>query len=104
MRNAFLLKLRPGCAEEYRRRHAAIWPDMLRALRNAGVANYTIWLDSRSGTLFAQRIVAAPERLDALRRDPVFQRWQESMAELLDPDPDGCGPVTVPLEELFHLD
>ena len=100
MRNAFLLKLRPGCAEEYRRRHAAIWPDMLRALRNAGVADYTIWLDTRSGTHYA-----APRwGPRARRRDPVFQRWQESMAELLEPDPDGCGPSTVPLEELFHLD
>ena len=41
MRNGFLLKLRPGCAGEYRVRHAAIQADVLRALRNAGVTDYT---------------------------------------------------------------
>lgn len=104
MRNGFLLKLRPGCAGEYRARHADIRPEMLRALRNAGVADYTIWLDSRSGMLFAQRSIDSSERLEELRRAPVFQRWQAHMADLLEQNPDGSGPVSVPLVELFHME
>lgn len=104
MQNGFLMKLRPGCAGEYRTRHSAIWPEILRALRDAGVADYTIWLDPQSNTLFAQRRIDTPERLDDLRRNPAFRRWQEYMADLLEQNPDGSGPVSVPLEELFHME
>ena len=37
-RVAFTMKLLPGAEAEYRRRHAAVWPEMLDALRAAGVA------------------------------------------------------------------
>ena len=104
MRNGFLLKLRPGCAEEYRVRHAAIQADVLRALRNAGVTDYTIWLDSHSGLLFALRRIDTRERLAGLRQDPAFRRWQEHMADLLEQEPDGGGPVSIPLQELFHME
>lgn len=104
MRNGFLLKLRPGCSGEYRARHADIRPEMLRALRNAGVADYTIWLDSRSGLLFAQRRIDTPERLGSLRHDPAFRRWQEHMADLLEQEPDGSGPISIPLKEVFHME
>lgn len=98
------MKLRPGCAEEYRKRHAVIWPELLRSLYGASVSDYTIWLDSESGTLFAQRRIESPERLRCLREDPVFRRWQEFMADLLEQNPDGSGPIWCPLQEVFHMD
>ena len=98
------MKLRPGCADEYRRRHAAIWPELLRSLREAGISDYTIWLEPESGTLFARRRMESPEQLKRLREDPVFRRWQEFMADLLEQNPDGSGPVWRSLQELFHMD
>ena len=77
---------------------------MLRALRNAGVTDYTIWLDSHSGLLFAQRRIDTRERLAGLRQDTAFRRWQEHMADLLEQEPDGGGPVSIPLQELFHME
>jgi len=43
-RVAFAMKLLPGAKAEYRRRHAAVWPEMLDALRAAGARNYSIYL------------------------------------------------------------
>ena len=104
MRTAFHMKLRPGCADEYRKRHAAIWPELLRNLREAGISDYTIWLEPESGMLFAQRRMESPDRVCALREDPVFRRWQEFMEDLLEQNPGGSGPLWSTLQEVFHMD
>jgi len=43
-RVCFLLKVRAERLEEYRRRHSAVWPDMLAALRESGWHNYSLFL------------------------------------------------------------
>jgi L-rhamnose mutarotase len=43
-RICFLLRIRPERAQEYRRRHAAVSPEMLEALRETGWRNYSIFL------------------------------------------------------------
>src|SRR6476659_10797873 len=43
-RVGFTVRLLPGQEAEYRRRHAAVWPEMLDALRAAGASNYSIFL------------------------------------------------------------
>ena len=40
---AWKASLKEGCLEEYVRRHNEIWPEMLKLLKDAGIANYTIW-------------------------------------------------------------
>ena len=98
------MKLRPGGAEEYRKRHAAIWPELLRSLRATGVSDYTIWLDPETETLFAQRQIESPQQLSSLPDDPVFRRWQEFMEDLLEQEPDGSGPAVSILQEIFHME
>ena len=44
-RFAFAMKLRPGFEAEYKRRHDEIWPELARELRDAGVSDYSIYLD-----------------------------------------------------------
>jgi L-rhamnose mutarotase len=44
-RVCFLLKVRPALREEYRKRHQAVWPDMLEALKQTGWNNYSLFLD-----------------------------------------------------------
>ena len=43
-RIGFVMRLLPGAEDEYRRRHAAVWPEMLAELKSAGAANYSIFL------------------------------------------------------------
>ncbi len=42
IRHAFTMRLKPGCADEYKRRHDAIWPELAEALGKAGVSDYSI--------------------------------------------------------------
>jgi L-rhamnose mutarotase len=52
-RYAFKMFLNPGCAAEHRRRHDVIWPELVRLLTEAGVANYSIHFDQETSNLFA---------------------------------------------------
>ncbi len=53
IRNAFVMKLKPGFEAEYKKRHDAIWPELSRELKRAGISDYSIFLDQRTLTLFA---------------------------------------------------
>jgi L-rhamnose mutarotase len=102
-RIGFTMRLRPGQELEYRRRHAAVWPAMLDALRAAGARNYSIFL--RGDDLFAYLEV---EDFTAFRASmaatEVNDRWQAEMAALIDPLTDPATGFHQRLEEIFHLD
>ena len=52
-RAAFTMKLRPGFEAEYQKRHDAIWPELVKELEDAGVSDYSIYLDLKTLVLFA---------------------------------------------------
>ena len=102
-RVGFTMRLLPGQEAEYRRRHAAVWPEMLDLLRAAGCRNYSIFI--RGSDLFAYLEV---DDFDAFRSttaaSPVNARWQAEMADLIDPLTDPATGFHERLEEIFHLD
>ena len=40
---AWVLEVRPGYEEEYKKRHDEIWPEMVQMLKEAGLRNYNIF-------------------------------------------------------------
>jgi len=102
MRVAFVMQLHAGCEEEYRRRHAAIWPELVALLRETGIRDYSIFLEEKSLKLFAILQIDDPARLDSLASQPVMRRWWEYMKDMMDTHADGS-PVVVPLNEMFFL-
>jgi L-rhamnose mutarotase len=103
MRKAFKMKLKPGYAEEYQRRHDELWPELARALAEAGVYDYSIYLDEETLTLFAFQKLTGNHTSDQLPQHPVVQQWWKYMADIMETNPDHS-PVSVPLREVFHLD
>ena len=101
-RYAFKMFLNPGCAEEYPRRHDAIWPELAGLLTEAGISNYSIHLDSDTSILFAYLERGEGHRMDALPDHPVMRRWWDHMRDIMRTHPDGA-PVAIPLTEMFHL-
>lgn len=99
---AFRMVLHPGKAEEYRRRHDAIWPELAAALREAGVLDYRIFLDPETNHLFAVRTCRTDHTLDALRSQPVMRRWWLMMADIMETHAD-ASPAEVALPEMFRL-
>ncbi len=99
---AFRMVLKPGFVEEYRRRHDAIWPELVTLLRAAGVRDYSIHLDRETRHLFAVLWRPADHGMGALRDQPVMRRWWDMMADIMEVQADN-EPLAVPLETLFHL-
>ena len=100
-RSAFVLRVRPDRIDEYVEAHRNVWPEMLAALREAGIGNYTIFRHGNEvfGYLESDDLAAAAAYLEA---QEVNARWQDAMAELLEERvPDGGAPA---LEEIFRLD
>ena len=102
-RVGFTMRLLPGQEAEYRRRHAAVWPEMLAALKAAGCRDYSIFI--RGDDLFAYLVVVDFAAFRAsMAASPVDARWQAEMAALIDPLIDPATGFHQRLEEVFHLD
>ena len=102
-RVGFTMRLLPGQEAEYRRRHADVWPEMLDALKAAGVRDYSIFLHGID--LFAYLEVDDFDRFrERMAATEVNDRWQADMAELIDPLTDPATGFHQRLEEIFHLD
>ncbi|RRB02404.1 L-rhamnose mutarotase [Larkinella rosea] len=100
---AFTMKLKPGLEAEYQRRHDEIWPELSQALTEAGIRDYSIFLDRASGTLFGVQKRVENHTADQLPTLPVMKRWWAYMADLMDTNPDHS-PVVITLERVFHMD
>ena len=102
-RLAFRMRLKKGAASEYRRRHDQIWPELVQLLREAGISDYSIFLDAESDTLFAFQRVSGGGGSQNLGRNPVVRRWWDYMADLMEVNDDNS-PVSACLTEVFRLD
>jgi L-rhamnose mutarotase len=102
-RVCFLARVKPERMDEYRERHARVWPEMRAALRAAGWGNYSVFLADDGllvGYLETEDYAAA---LAAMAATDVNARWQAEMAGYFvsDGPPDqSFARVT----EIFHLD
>ncbi|MFJ9817641.1 L-rhamnose mutarotase [Streptomyces sp. NPDC101151] len=100
----FLLKVRADRLDEYRERHAAVWPEMLDALRATGWHKYSLFLREDGlvvGCLETEDFAAARAGMEATGVNP---RRQAEMAPLFE-SPDGTRPdeAMKPLTEVFDL-
>jgi L-rhamnose mutarotase len=105
-RVGFLLKVRPDKLQEYKAHHAAVWPEMLNALRRTGWHNYSIFT-REDGLLFGY--FETPESfraaLDGMSKEEINAKWQELMAPYFE-NLSGvhADESMLELEEVFHLD
>jgi len=104
-RVCFVLQVKKDRMEEYKRRHAAVWPDMLQALRETGWHNYSLFL-REDGMLvgYLETPDIAKARAGMAARE-VNERWQREMTPFFESG-GGRAPdkQMSPLEEVFHLD
>lgn len=99
---AFKMRLNPGCRDEYKKRHDAIWPELVAVLKDAGVSDYSIFLDEETDTLFGVLWRKDGHRMGALPRQEIMQKWWAYMADIMETRADN-EPVAVPLTPVFHM-
>lgn len=97
------MKLKPGFKDEYKKRHHEIWPGLKKLLQEAGVRDYSIFLDEETNTLFAVQKVVGNSGSQDLGREEIVKKWWAYMADIMETNPDNS-PVSIPLEEVFYMD
>lgn len=105
-RFAQLIRIKPGKIEEYRKYHAAVWPEVAKTIMECNITNYSIY--HHDGLLFAyfeyvgDDYEADMAKMDA---DPMTQKWWAIQKPLQQPyenrKPDEWW---VDMEEVFHQD
>ena len=102
-RLAFKMQLNPGQKEEYKKRHKEIWPDLKKLLNDAGINEYSIFLDEETNTLFAFQKVSGVAGSQNLGETEIMKKWWNYMADIMETNPDNS-PVTIELEEVFYME
>ena len=90
-------------AEEYQRRHEALWPEMRDMIHAHGGHNYSIFLDSGTNTLVGYIEVEDEALWAASEQTAICRKWWDYMADIMDVNTDNS-PVAVALRPVFHLD
>jgi L-rhamnose mutarotase len=100
-RSAFVLRVRPDKIDAYVEAHRNVWPELLTALHDAGIRNYTIFRNGNEmfGYFESDDLQASAAYME---EQEVNAGWQDTMAELLEERVPDAGPPT--LEEIFRLD
>jgi len=104
-RVCFQLQVRRERIEEYKTRHAAVWPEMLESLAATGWHNYSLFLRG-DGLLIGYFETGSLEDAQAgMAATDVNGRWQAEMAGFFE-DLGDANPDTgfLRLEEIFHLE
>ena len=105
-RVGFLLKVKQGKIDEYKKHHETVWPEMLEALERNGWHNYSLFMRD-DGLIFGY--FETPDSFQAARDgmadEEINDKWQDFMAPYFE----GLGGAhadesMVELEEVFHLD
>lgn len=102
-RLAFTMKLNPGQKQIYQQRHAEIWPELKRLLKEAGVSEYSIFLDEDTDTLFAFQKLTDGAGSQDLGKTDIVQKWWAYMSDIMETNPDNS-PVSRPLQEVFYME
>ena len=103
-RKAWTGMIKPGCIDEYIKRHDEIWPEMVALLKEAGIVNYTIFRNGLQlfGYYECTKGVEYADRVQA--ESPIVDRWNEYMKDILElvMDPEtGSQPNLIPV---FRMD
>jgi L-rhamnose mutarotase len=99
-------KVKPERFEEYKRLHAAAWPEVLAMIRQCHIENYSIY--HKDGYLFSYFEYTGTDfaaDMATMAADPTTQKWWAVCTPCLEPQSTRRpGEWWAEMEEVFHLD
>lgn len=105
-RHGQLIRLRPEKVEQYKRHHAAVWPEVLATIRACNIRNYSIYF--KDGLLFGYfEYVGEDFAADMARMaaDPKTQEWWSLIEPMQEPlETRAPGEWWAEMEEVFHTE
>ena len=97
-------RIAEGFLEEYKRRHDQIWPEMVAALKSAGITNYTIWADTNELFGYYECSKGIEYASKVKSESPAVQKWNEYMKDILIMEKDPITGAQSRPEMVFELD
>lgn len=105
-RYGMVIGVRPEKIEEYKRLHAAVWPEVLKKITECNIRNYSIYLkDNQLFSYFEYHGTDFKADMAKMAADPTTQKWwsvcmpcQEPLKTRRD------GEWWADMEEVFHWD
>jgi len=88
---------------EYQRRHDEIWPELVEAIRDAGVANYTLFRRGRDVFAYCECHPDAATAFGRVGATEVNRRWSEWFEDTIEALTDEQGELFT-AREVWHLD
>src|SRR5579863_3713882 len=105
-RYGMMIRIKPGYEEEYRRYHAAVWPEVLEMIRQCHIVNYSIyWKDDLLFSYFEYHGDDFEGDLAKMADHPKTQEWWALVGPLQQPlATRKPGEWWAEMQEVFHLD
>ncbi len=105
-RHGQLIGIKPEVLEEYKRYHAAVWPEILDMIRQCNIRNYSIY--HKDGLLFAYFEYKGDDfaaDMAKMAADQKTQEWWDVMMPMQSPlSTRAEGEWWAEMEEVFHTD
>ncbi len=101
-----MLKEGPSLADDYRRLHREVWPEVTARLVDSGITTMRIYLAGRRLFMYMEAVDGfdPASAFPQLASDPVYRRWDEWMRTLQEPAPEArLGEWWTLMEEVFAL-
>jgi L-rhamnose mutarotase len=105
-RYGMVIRVKPERLEEYKRLHAAVWPEVLRKITECNIRNYSIY--HKDDLLFSYFEYVGKDfdgDMAKMAADPITQKWWDVCKPCHDPLPTrGEGEWWANMDEVFHCD
>ncbi|MCG8311061.1 MAG: L-rhamnose mutarotase [Cytophagales bacterium] len=105
-RYGMVVEIKPEKIEEYKKLHAAVWPDVLKINTECNIRNYSIYLkDNMLFSYFEYVGVDFDNDMAKMAADPTIQKWWDVCKPCHKPlDSRKDGEWWATMEEVFHQD
>ena len=103
-RVCFQLQVKPHRLDEYRERHVAVWPDMLKAIADSGRRNYSLFLRDDGLLIGYYETDSDIASQAALAADPRTAAWENHMGGFFESLDGRADQGALTLIEVFNLE
>lgn len=102
-RICFRFEIYPGQEAEYKRRHDEIWPELVEAIKECGLANYSLFRRQQEIVAYVECHPDAATAFEKLSGYEANDRWATWFEDVIVSLTDENGKL-VTLDEVWHLD
>ena len=95
-------RISSGSEERYEEYHRAVWPDVLKAIRQAGITKYVIFRDGLDLFHFIE-CEDYDRAIAEIARDPTSMRWEAEIATMMAVTHDFSGEGSDRMRIIFKL-